>query len=358
MKIFFKALFLNLCLLFLNITKAQDPAFSQFYAAPVFLNPSLVGGDNTIAANLNYQTNTNKYLYPHTLGQFTVSIPVLMNTQKRVRKKPQLQNYVGSVALTAYNEFMGADHEYRITGINITTTYFTQIGLSHFIAFGAQLGMINKAIDYSKLTWGSQFVPITGFDGTIAPSVVISNEKITYPIVNAGVTWFYNIDNFSAFKDAKLRAFAGLAVSNLNKPDDSFYDVEKVQLPLLYKMHGGLTFPLSDRYELMPNCLFMHQSNANYLNIGTYIGYYISPKLSNSSTYSQIQLGSWYRFGDSYIISLGFEMKNLILGISYDFNLSNYNYNNTGVRTFEISIKYKTNNKTRENRRNISHPLI
>ncbi len=358
MEILLKISILHLCLFFSYNIKSQDAAFSQFYAAPVFLNPSLVGGDNTIAVNLNYQANTNKYLYPHNLGQFTFSLPILMNTKKRIRKKIQLKNYVGSIAITAYNEFIGAENEFRITGLNLTTTYFTQVGLAHFLAFGVQLGMINKSIDYSKLTWGSQFTQDFGFDSRIAPSVILSNEKKTFLVVNAGVTWFYNFENFSAYENSRFRTFVGFAVSNLNKPDDSFYDLDVNYIPMLYKLHGGITIPLSDRYELIPNYLIMHQGNVSYFNIGTYIAYYISPKLSNNSSYWQIQLGCWYRFGDSFIASLGFEMKNLIFGISYDLNMSNFKYNNKGVRTIEISIKYKTNSRTKENRRNISHPII
>lgn len=346
------------CIIISNDGKSQNPAFSQFYAAPVFLNPSLVGGDNTLAVNLNYRTNTNKYLYPHDLGQFTFSMPIILNNRRKIRKRPQLKNYVGSVGLTAYNEFIGAENEFRTTGLNLTTTYFTQIALAHFVAFGTQLGMINKSIDYNKLTWGSQFTPNFGFDGSLTPSVSLANQNTTFFVINAGITWFYNIDNFSPFKQSKLSGFAGFAISNLNQPDDSFNEVNNVKLPMLFKLHGGIKIPLSKRYELMPNCLIMHQGNVNYMNIGTYVSYYITPKISNKSGFSQIQLGNWYRIGDSYIISLGFEMKNLILGISYDINLSKYKFNDKGVRTFEISLKYKTNSKTKENRRNISHPLI
>jgi len=352
---------IKLIIIFLLISSAlhsQDAAFSQFYSAPVFLNPAMSGGDNTISVNMNYRTNTNFQLFPYKLGQFTVSLPILINSKRFNRKNSQLKNYIGSIALTAYNEFLGSEKEYRVSGLNLTTSYFLQISLSHFLSFGLQAGIIDKSIAFNKLTWGSQFSPDIGYDSRITPSLVFNNNNNTFPVVNAGLTWFYNINSFSPLKSANFRAFAGVAVSNLNKPDESFFEFESIPLPILYKFHGGLSIPLSPKFELLPNCLVMRQNKENHINVGTYIAYYLSSNIGENTDFYQIQLGSWYRIGDSYIISLGFEMKNLVLGISYDLNVSNFKYNNKGVRAMEISIKYKTASKTSEGHRNISHPII
>jgi len=358
MKIKLYTLFFIVCSIFSSELKSQDAAFSQFYAAPVFLNPAMSGGENNISANISYRTNTNQILFPYKLGQFTVSMPILINSKRYQRKNTQLQNYIGSIAFTGYNELLGSNNEYSVSGLSITTSYFMQIAFAHFISFGLQGGFVQKYIDYSKLTWGSQFTPDLGYDSRIAPSVLFSNQKILYPVFNAGITWFYNINDFSPYEKTSFRTFAGIAVSNINKPDDSFFDTQKLFYPALFKFHGGLSIPLSSQFELLPNCLIMRQNRENHINVGTYIAYFLPTKNNTNSTFYQIQIGSWYRIGDSYIVSLGFEMKNLTLGISYDLNVSNFKYNNKGVRAFEVSINYKGNNKQINNHRNISHPII
>ena len=65
MKILFKIKFFLIFLLITSSLYSQDAAFSQFYAAPVFLNPSMAGGDNTVSVNVTYRTNTNFALFPY-----------------------------------------------------------------------------------------------------------------------------------------------------------------------------------------------------------------------------------------------------------------------------------------------------
>ena len=53
---FSKTLFIIAVAIFMsNITKAQDPAFSQFYANPLYLNPAFAGSNECPRANLNYR---------------------------------------------------------------------------------------------------------------------------------------------------------------------------------------------------------------------------------------------------------------------------------------------------------------
>jgi len=337
---------------------SQDAAFSQFYAAPIFLNPAMAGGENDVSVNVTYRTNTNKVLFPYNLGQFTAAIPIKFNSLRYSGKRSQFDNYIGTVAITAYNEFLGFNNELKVSGLSLTTSYFLQVSFANFISFGIQAGFIQKVIDFDKLTWGSQFDTDFGFDSRISPSVIFQNGQKTIPVINAGFTWYYNAKDFSPYQNSKFRAFAGLAASNLNRPDDSFMEIEKIHIPVLYKLHGGLGFNFAENFELLPNILIMQQNRHNQINIGTYIAYFVSNKKNRNSNFYQLQLGSWYRFGDSYIISLGFEMKNLILGFSYDLNVSSYKYNNKGVRAFEVSVKYRSISNKSNMHRNISHPII
>jgi len=353
-KIFF---IISLTILYLNCY-SQDAAFSQFYAAPIFLNPAMAGGENYVSVNVTYRTNTNKVLFPYNLGQFTATLPLKFNSRRYSGNRLQLDNYIGTIAVTAYNEYVGYNSELKVSGLSLTTSYFMQVALAHFISFGLQTGFIQKVIDFDKLTWGSQFDTDLGFDSRISPSVSLANGQKTIPVINAGFTWYYNAKNFSPYKNSKFRAFSGFAVSNLNRPDESFLQVEKTHIPLLFKLHGGLGFEFANNFELLPNVLIMRQNNHNQINVGTYVAYYVSNRKIRTSNFYQIQLGSWYRVGDSYIVSLGFEMLNLILGFSYDFNLSSFQYNDKGVRAFEISIKYRSIPNKQEMHRNISHPII
>ncbi len=338
----------------LKFANAQEPAFSQFYAAPLFLNPAMAGGDDNLSAGFNLKTNTNKQLFPYSLSQFTFMVPVRINSRTTVDKYAK-NGYIGGLGLTFFNESMGDANELKTTGVSLSTAYFLQVGMSHYLSFGLQFAMIQRTIDYNKLTWGSQYDADMGYNTSITPSFSIDKQKILYPAINFGMTWYHNLQNFRLFQNSPVSFFSGVAISNLNKPDMSFNQSVASTVPMLFKLHGGFNFEVNDYFEVLPNYLLMYQNKENHVNIGTYIVYYFNGKKTEGFKF---QLGSWYRLGDSYIASVGCEMKNIVLGISYDLNLSGFQYNNKGVRTVEVSVRYRPSKPKMQLQRNISHPII
>ena len=358
LSIFKKTLSLIVFLLSIHIKIfGQEAAFSQFYAAPLFLNPSMAAADDHLAVGFNYRTNYNKNLAPYKLGQFSIILPVRINSSLS-NDKYFRNGYVGGVGISLYSESMGDLGQFNVSGASLATAYFLQVNHKHHITLGVQMGFIKRSIAFNKLTWGSQYDPDIGFNSNIIPSLELDEEKIWYNSIHFGATWFYNMNSFGSSENSKFRMFNGFAFSNLNKPEYSFVQGQNTRLEMLLKIHGGLAFKLADNIEIIPNYLIMRQNGLNHINIGTYVAYYISGSVSSKSNFYQLQLGSWYRFGDSYIVSLACEMRNLIVGISYDLNLSSYKFENKGTRTVEISIRFRNGNAGQQPRRNISHPII
>ncbi len=337
--------------------KAQDPAFSQFYSAPLFLNPAIAGGSDRVTVGMNTSINLNNKLYPYVLSQFSAVLPVRLKGMRN-KSKYFKNGYVGGVGLTAVKESTGSQNRIDVSGLSASTAYFTQISMAHYLSFGLQIGFVKKAVNFNTMTWGSQYDTDIGYDSKVMPSLQLNSEKVIIPLANFGLTWYYNNADFTRFVKANFRTFNGFAVSNMNKPNQSFFDDDASQVPMLVKLHGGFSVPLSDNFEIMPNYIIMRQSGKNQINLGAYASYYMGENDRESSKYYQVQLGSWYRFGDSYIVSLGMEMKNIIFGISYDVNTSKFKYYKQGVQKVEISITYKANQPKSVHTRRTSHPLI
>ena len=346
-------------LLIIQITPsaiAQNPNFSQFYAAPVFLNPALIGGEDDIVFSINQRTHTSTDFFPYSLSKFSILGSIKFENYLS-RKKFFGGGNIGGWGATVYNETSGYSHELNNLGVIGSFSYFTQVSYAHFLSFGLQGGLIQKKLDFDNLTWGSQYHPALGFDRGIEPSFETMRETKLFSVINVGFMWNYFPEKFSTRSKAKFSTFTGLAISNTNRPNESFVKSEISRLPILYKLHGGFSIKIAKQFEIMPNYLILRQNKLNQINTGAYLRYYISKKSGHSELF-EVQTGTRYRFGDSFIVSVGFVAYNIVLGLSYDFNESNFTFNQKGAAAFEISLSYRIIKRKGEQKRNISHPII
>jgi type IX secretion system PorP/SprF family membrane protein len=325
-----------------GILQAQDPMFSQFYAAPLYLNPALAGAETNMIVGLNYRTQWNSLQSPYQTGQVSLTYPLITNGV--VRK------HIGGLGFSAFNEVAGQYNNFKTFGLVAGGAYNLPFDKwnNTFISIGLQGGFIQKRVDNGDLTWGSQYDPYFGFNQAIAPSINNINSRVSYPVINAGLTFQHNSQKLNS----GLSEFIGVALSNLNKPNEGMIIGSQNQLPLLLKVHGGFDFTMNDRVSFAPQVLWMRQNNINQINVGTYLSYSVT-------TLDQpfiATLGGWYRVADSFIMMVGFSKNKFSFGFSYDLNTSTLRYATRGQGAYEVSLQYRV--PKLKGLRRFSTPLI
>lgn len=308
---------------------AQDPQFSQFYAAPLYLNPALAGAETNVTFNVNYRTQWNSLDFPFTLSQFSMIYPVVLNASTR--------RHLGGLGFTVFNEGLGIGKNLKTIGGFISGAYNLDLDLSGLnrITFGLQGGFVQKQIDFNNLEWGSQYDPFVGFQATAAEPTFISSleSQRMYPLFNAGIMWFLNAKKLFSGSNA----YAGFSASNMNQPNESLASDQTYRLPMLFKVMGGMEVFLTRHISVSPSGIFLMQDGINQINLGTYVGYNLSDKEENPA---YAQLGLWHRLQDSFIISAGFQTKSIKVGLSFDYNSSSLRFNTGGQGAYEISLSY------------------
>ena len=309
------------------IAEAQDPMFSQFYSAPLYLNPSLAGAETNMVVGMNYRTQWTSLQSPYQTGQVSFIYPLINNATT--------PKHIGGLGGSVFSEVAGQYNNFKTTGVIMGGAYNLHFDKwqNSFIAMGLQGGFIQKKVDNGDLTWGSQFDPFFGFNSAIQPSINNINSIVSYPVVNTGLTFFHNSQKLNH----GLSSFVGFAVSNLNKPNESLVQNDKSQLPLLWKGHAGFDFPIGERLYLAPQLLWMRQNNINQINAGTYLSYSVT---TDEQPFTAT-LGGWYRVGDSFIFMMGFTKNKLSFGFSYDLNTSTLRYAPRGQGAYEVSLQYR-----------------
>lgn len=299
-----------------NNAHAQvDPHFTQYYVYPAWLNPALTGAfDGQYRVSAIYRTQWGNITSPFT----TPGVSAEFTTERNI-------NY----GISILNQKAGNG------GYNYTTAYanisYTGVKLGHDltkrIAFGFQAGMIQRRFDRTKLSFGDQWNPITGYNPSNQTADVLTRTSATNLDASFGVVYF------DAQPGKKANIFGGFSISHLTEPDDKFSASGTQSFPIRYTLHGGVRFTLNEVFSVTPNVLYLKQSSAQERMIGAYGQYKVNPS-------TDVMIGANYRIDDAVSPFLGFTHKGLLVGLSYDVNTSELGRIANGSNSFEISISF------------------
>lgn len=303
--------------------KAQvDPHFSQYYVYPAWLNPALTGafdGDVRVAGIYRSQWGniTSPYSTPGLALDFTTNSNVNFGVSVlNQRAGDGGYNYTTAYANMAYTGVkFGANGNQRFT-------------------MGLQLGMIQRKFDRSKLTFGDQWNPITGFNPGVASADVFTRTSAAS--FDAGVGILY----YDATPGKKTNFYGGVSASHLTRPQDKFSVGEDERLPLRYTFHAGVRIALSEGLSITPNALYLRQGTASEKMIGAYAQ-------MKATDETDFMIGVNYRVKDAISPYVGFTFKQFVLGASYDVNSSELGKMSRGSNAFELSLSFTQRKKVR-----------
>ncbi len=323
-----------LVILGLGKAAAQDPVFSQFYNAKVYLNPAMIGDEEDYSAQVSHRSQWRSLVFPYNTTQFSFMAPIYNDKHRRP------EGHLGGIGLSVFTDEAGEGKNFKTTGANVSFAYNLQFEKDNTnrLTFALQTGFVNRRINTDVLNWGEQYNAIFGFDPNYVPADVDLIRNSTILDISAGAFWRY----YSSRDSRIIRsAYAGFMSAHLNHPDQSVLVDQKDNLPLLHKLHGGIVFGVNDKVSISGNVLTLFQNKENQTNVGAFASYRMPVTTSGVFSNLVTRAGLWHRINDSFIASLEFLTDNLHIGFSYDWNVTSLKYNNNGAGAYEVSIGYK-----------------
>ena len=290
----------------------QDPTFSQFYANALYLSPSFAGATNEYRLAVNYRDQ-----WP--------AVPGVFNTYS-ISFDKAMPNFNSGIGVLATYDVAGSGN-LSTTNIGLLYSYDFNINKEWHIRPGVEFKFYYLGLDIGKLVFNSQ---ITG-SGT-SPSVTPPPFDNVADIDFATSALVYN-----------SRTWAGFTLDHLLTPKMSFYGNDAT-LPVKFNFYGGTQILKQTRLrqktqEILSVAVnFQKQGKFYQSDLGLY--FYKDP----------IIFGIWYRgiplvtsqVGDAIIGLIGIKTKQLHIGYSYDFTISNLIGSTGGAH--EISLVYEFNN--------------
>ncbi len=306
-----KLLFATLgALLLTNVATAQDPEFSQFYAAPLYLNPAFAGnGGPKVHLNYRNQWPGIDNAYEHFAASYDQYLPGLN----------------GGLGLLVTSDNQGAGI-YKSTNIGGIYAYQIKAGDNFAIKPSLQATFSQRALNSNGLKF--KLDEATG-EALADQQEPTANLQLNKSFIDFAAGILLYSDNF----------FAGFAADHLAEPNQSLSDKESV-LPRKYTGHIGAVIPIDGggrrgsgtSKSVSPNLMYQRQGPFNQLNAGIY--YNAGP----------LVLGGWYRFaftnGDAIIALIGFKPGIVRIGYSYDYSTSALRAASAGAHEVSLSLEF------------------
>lgn len=297
--------------------KAQDPQFSQFYAAPLFVNPAFTGTFPQHRFILNYRNQ-----WPALKKQF-----VSYNASYDLYM-PEINSGVG-IQLTHDKAGTAALQYTAATGL---FAYEFRINRDWVFKPGLAFSGYTRTVDMNQLVFADQ---IARGSGRATVEFIEQDPRVYFDFSAGGL--FYN-ESF----------WFGFSAHHLNEPNQSLLG-EFGKLPVKYSAHGGFRYVIRrgvmDRIErafwFASN--YKRQNISSQLDVGAYFEFF--PVLFGL-WYRGIKVGSGeesYENRDAVVVMVGTELESMRFGYSYDITVSQLFGNVGGAHEFSLIFAFKDN---------------
>jgi len=329
-------------LFFSTTAYAQDPQYSQYYAAPLYLNPAFAGSELTGRIGFNYRNQ-----WPSIDAQFT-TFSAYYDTY--------LNDYNSGIGILVTQDTEGAA-KLRSTSISAIYSYELKLGDNAYFRPGFQATYLRREIGfYDNLVFANQINPGDPF-GPLLPSTDLPGLGDPVNMLSLTFGGLFFTEDF----------WIGASAHHVNQPNQSFIDGDS-PLPTKLSLHAGYRISLGDggmrqdfthmrrqRY-ITPTVNYKRQGPFEQLDVGAY--FYVEP----------IVFGLWYRGlpykrveeqsnRDAIVMMVGLNLlSGLNVGYSFDYTVSQLGIQSGGAHELSLSWTLPNNQQGEPRRRDTLLP--
>lgn len=312
-------------LLSTTIVMSQDMQFTQFYAAPMYLNPAYTGLNACTKLTGNYRNQ-----WGNISGGYVSQIVGFEHFVQKVNS---------GFGFMFTNDQAGTGR-LRSYSYNFLYAYELQLTRKIMMRAGMQATRTVHAVDFYKLVFGDQLAR----GGALTTIETPGDLKTSFFDVSAG-TLIYSEKFWAGFSSHHL-TMPNMSLMNSTSP-----------LPVKFSLHGGAKIPFKavtyedkEKKYITPAFLYKFQEKFDQVDVGAYI------------TQEPFVLGLWYRGipgfkayqpgyqnNDAIAVIAGFTKGSFRAGYSYDLTISRLVGFSSGSHEVSVAYQFCKSVKKRKN---------
>jgi type IX secretion system PorP/SprF family membrane protein len=317
--------------------KAQDPQFTQYFAAPIYLNPAFTGDGDKWRVGTSYRSQWNALdnhfvsnsVYADVYdGSISSGFGIIVNHHKE-----------GLLNLSSTDIGLSYAYDLKISDDNSRSNNDT-----HF-KMGAQFSSYRKSLDFNKLVFGSQIDIDNGIINAFSGESLNREQSDLFLSISAGVLLY------------KEKWWLGASLHHINEPNQSFLTGSENLLRQKMSVHGGFRAslgkgPRSKRLsgnlvrDLNFNFNYRAQGGFSQLDFG--LQAFLEPFIVGLS-YRGIPIKKVEEIFNNESIALMTGLKlngGITFGYSYDVTLSNLSGSTNGSHEISFSLAWGRQKKS------------
>jgi type IX secretion system PorP/SprF family membrane protein len=309
---------------------AQDIHFSQYKAAPLYLNPAQAGFTFSKLRVTAVQRSQWR----------SVSVPFntfCMGLDFKLWQDRQSKNVVGAGVMAYYDQ--AGDSRFGTSSVAGAISWFMALNdyQNHYISFGLSGSYNDRSYDYSKLVFGNQFQG-DKFNSGYFNGETFLNRGYRFADFNAGVHWYFRPEDDYVYE-------AGLVLSHISTPPQSMLNDASVLLDRKITLYFNAEITQPDKRVLTPGIYLSRQGTYTEIITGAMVSL---NGLTPGRNLTRLQAGLYVRPVDAAILVFGFDYRQVTFGVSYDVNYSRLLPASTMRGGFELSALYMLHKKKKK----------
>jgi type IX secretion system PorP/SprF family membrane protein len=305
--------------------QAQDPQLSQFFAAPMYLNPALTGNTYQDRIGMNYRIQ-----WPGIApGYETYNVAYDHNNAKA---------HSGYGMMVMHDK--AGSNGLSFTHVGGAYSYEARIDHAHAVRFGLKLGYTMRQTDMGSYLFADQVVRDNAAT-TLESSLL---QRTSY--FDAGMGMMYYDEHF----------WMGASFNHINRPQQTLMVGGDARLPVRTSIHTGYRLALDNRSMSRTKSTFnvaahyKSQQDWDQLDLGVYVDH------------QPLLVGLWYRGlpglkaykpgypnHDAVILMAGVQTeKQLRIIYSYDITISWQGVKTGGAHEISLTYEWPARNKNKK----------
>lgn len=325
----------------LSANGQQDRHSSFFFENPVFLNPGAAG----------FHSGHLQFYSSFRMQWMTASDKPWMTSSAALdwRMFDQGNGFLGA-GLQFYNDMAGTS-KFTTNWVSVPINYAIQFNEENHLSIGLQPAWYSRSMDYSGVTWDSQWTGIdfntdwnSGENGFLNQNLTVNRFDMA-----AGIYWYANLSD-------EVRLSFGASGHHLTKQRVNFFGPED-KLWRKFAVHGQGEFrKRNSPVSVLPAFAFWWQGPNKEVVLGTNFKFQLRSASLHTGHFEDItfSLGPYYRIGDAILFNMILDISGFAIGANYDLNVSGLTTATSGVGAMEFFLRWRM----RFGGRNLANPQI